>query len=63
MMKCENIDLMRKIKETNKNCGVKLRSKSESDHLITERLVQLRVEGKTDTLEYRFLSAIQARNF
>lgn len=53
---------MRKILETSKNCGVKLRTKKESNELIDERLIQLELEGKTDTKEYRFLTAIRNRN-
>lgn len=63
MIKCENHNLlMRKILETSKNCGVKLRTKKESNELIDERLIQLELEGKTDTKEYRFLTAIRNRN-
>lgn len=63
MIKCEtHLDIMRKIQETSKNCGVKLRTKKESSALIDERLIQLELEGKTDTKEYRFLTAIKKRN-
>ncbi len=63
MIKCENhIELMRKFQETSKNCGVKLRSKTESSQHISERLMQLRLQGKTDSKEYRFLAAIMERS-
>jgi hypothetical protein len=63
MIKCENhIELMRKFQETSKNCGVKLRTKTESSQHISERLMQLRLEGKSETKEYRFLAAILERN-
>lgn len=52
---------MRKIQETSRNCGVKLRTKKESTELIEERLGQLELEGKTSSKEYRFLLAIRER--
>lgn len=62
MLKCDyHIELMRKIQEARKDCGVRLRTKEESDQIIAERLLQLELDGKTDTKEYRFLSAIHKR--
>ncbi|MES2526516.1 MAG: hypothetical protein V4598_05490 [Bdellovibrionota bacterium] len=53
---------MRKILETQKDCGVKRRSKSESDERILERIMQLQIEGKCDTKEYHFLTVIRDRS-
>ncbi len=62
MIKLEpHVEIMRKIQESQKGCGVKIRTRAESDHLINERLIQLKIEGKTETKEYRFLSAIKDR--
>lgn len=62
MMKLDpHVELLRKIQETQSNCGVKIRSKAESDLYIHERLLQLKLEGKTETKEYRFLCAIRDR--
>jgi len=62
MMKCDyHIEIMRKIQESSKDCGVRLRTKEESDQIIHERLLQLELDGQTDTKEYRFLSAIYKR--
>lgn len=62
MLKCEyHIELMRKFQESSRDCGVRLRSKKESHQVIVEKLLQLELDGKTDTKEYRFLTAIQKR--
>lgn len=55
------LTVMQKIQEKERNCGVKLRSKCESDEIIQERLDQLRLNGETDTPEYKLLIAIQDR--
>lgn len=54
-------ELMRKFQKTHLNCGVTLRSKAESEHRIKDRLLQLQLEGKNDSKEYEFLSAILLR--
>ena len=62
MMKGDyHIEVMRKIQESSKDCGVRLRTKEESDRVIQERLLQLELDGQTETKEYRFLSAISKR--
>ncbi len=58
----QNVTIMRKILETQKDCGVKHRSKSESDERILERIMQLQLEGKCETKEYHFLTAIRDRS-
>lgn len=52
---------MRKFQEVSKDCGIRIRTKEESDQRISERLIQLEVDGKTDTKEYQFLNAIYKR--
>lgn len=62
MMKCEHhIEIMKKIQEQSKNCGVKLRSREESQQRIEERLLQLQLDGETEGNEYKFLAAILDR--
>lgn len=59
MLKCEyHIERMRRIQESSKDCGVRLRTKEESDRIISERLHQLELDGNTNSKEYHFLSAI-----
>lgn len=52
---------MRKILEPQKNCGVKLRTKWESDRVISERLRELQKIGRTETKEYEFLLALNEK--
>jgi hypothetical protein len=52
---------MQKIQDNQRNCGVKLRPKCESDQVIQERIDQLRLRDETDTPEYKLLIAIQNR--
>lgn len=54
-------ELYRKIAEINKNCGVKLRSRSESLNVIKDRLYQLSLERKQDSKEYIMLTLMLAR--
>jgi hypothetical protein len=62
MMKCEqHIEIMKKLQEQTRNCGVKLRSREESHQRIIERLMQLQIDGETEGREYKFLSAILER--
>ncbi|MFL5784518.1 MAG: hypothetical protein ACJ76H_07920 [Bacteriovoracaceae bacterium] len=62
MMKCEpHIEIMKKLQEQTRNCGVKLRSREESHQKILERLMQLQLDGETEGREYKFLSAILER--
>lgn len=56
------VEIMRKIQEQNRNCGVKLRSREESQHRIMERLLELETEELTDSQEYRHLSVILSRS-
>lgn len=48
----------KKLMHQNENCGVKLRSKEESKVVIKERLEQLKVNGQTNTKEFKFLISI-----
>lgn len=62
MVKCDyHVELFRKFHQASKDCGVTLRSREESEQVITQKLLELELEGKTDTKEYRFLSDIRKR--
>lgn len=52
---------MRKFQKTQKDCGVTLRTKDESEQRIKERLIQLKLEGKTDSKEYELLTLLLER--
>lgn len=54
-------DIYKKIYDLSKNCGVKLRSKSESKTIIEERILQLMQEGKENTQEYVCLTLMLER--
>lgn len=55
------LTIMQKFQEAQKNCGVKLKTKAESDQTVDERLEQLRLNGDTSSPEYKLLLAIHQR--
>lgn len=54
-------EILKKFQHASRNCGVRLRDKTESVDHIVERISQLELNKETDTPEYRLLILLLKR--